>query len=126
MLILYRVMEIDGDGDPRDFGVVSTANLDQAKLLLGTRLASLGICGDVIVRLYPLEDGRDAVLESETFEDVTIQVPREDECTCEGCGETMYEEYDGPYADGLCARCWNADENGECRTCSRDLEDCKC
>jgi hypothetical protein len=74
MLILYRVMEIDGDGDPLDFGVVSTASPDRAKLLLEPRLASLGICGDVIVRLYPLEDGSDAVLESDTFEDVTIQV----------------------------------------------------
>jgi hypothetical protein len=44
---------------------------------------------------------------------------------CEGCGATLYEEWDEG-DDDLCTGCQNADLDGECRICRRDLDDCKC
>jgi hypothetical protein len=45
---------------------------------------------------------------------------------CEGCGATLYEEWDESGDDTLCTGCWNADDNGDCRCCRRALADCKC
>ncbi len=73
-LYLYRSLDVDGDGDPLDHGVVRAADLEAAAQLVEDRMRE--ILGDdddgwaITVRFYPLlDDGREGVLEGEDFFD---------------------------------------------------------
>jgi len=64
-LYLYRVLDLDEDGDPLDHGVVRAVSVDAAARYVGARLREIfeADCQPMTVRFYALRDRKnDGVL----------------------------------------------------------------
>jgi len=69
---LYRVLQMDDDGDPLDHGVVKAREMRDVKRYLTRHLDhTIGIF-DGMVRIYPLQDAERGVLKSVKYKDIRI------------------------------------------------------
>lgn len=73
-LYLYRTLEIDDDGDPMDHGTLRAKTPERIREILTARLDELGYEGSLEIRIYPLQDLEEGILEStDEFFDLTVQ-----------------------------------------------------
>lgn len=67
-LWLYRVLETDSEGDPIDHGVARADSEEALTRMINARLTEILGAGSVVsVRLYPLEDAPDGILENRPY-----------------------------------------------------------
>jgi hypothetical protein len=71
---IYRVLDVDSDGDPLDHGVVEADSENHALDLLQQRFSRvIPFAGTITVRLYPVTC-KQGVWESDTYTDRVLNV----------------------------------------------------
>lgn len=70
-LWLYRILEVDDDGDPLDHGAARALDEEELTEMLGKRMANIvGTGVQLTARIYEMTDRRSGVLESDMYSDV--------------------------------------------------------
>lgn len=70
-LWLYRILEVDDDGDPLDHGVARADDEDELVKMLSKRMSNIvGDGVELTARLYEMEDRRSGILQSALYHDV--------------------------------------------------------
>jgi hypothetical protein len=74
-LYLYRVCELDGDGDPLDHGLARATDIEDLRTHLEGRFRHLGLEGSFLVRVYPVSETlQRGVLATQDLVDLAVEV----------------------------------------------------
>jgi hypothetical protein len=70
-LWLYRILEVDDDGDPLDHGAARALDEEELMGMLGKRMTNIvGTGVQLTARIYEMTDRRSGVLDSGMYSDV--------------------------------------------------------